>query len=277
MFAEAIQETMKKKAEPVKRPDTKLQTGYGHQAIQIADLRPVGSLTAKRLQRAADIVQAARQIFLESGFHEASVAAVAAKVGVVEGLVYAYYPTKRDLLNEVLQTMYRPLLRELEERFERVHGLRSRLRFLIRRHLQVYVDEPMLSRLVLHEVRVSPEYFGSVLHDLQVRYTGFIVRALSEAIGTGELSADVDLELVRSMVYGGIEHRMWAILHGRGSVDIEAVSESFTEMVLRAVGSRVEPSMNGSDVETAQVLERLDRLERMVAGADASKPRSHPG
>ena len=277
MFAQAIQEAMKRKATPVKRPDSTSKTGYSQHAIQIADLRPIGSLTAKRLERAAHIVQAARQIFLESGFHEASVAAVAAKVGVVEGLVYAYYPTKRDLLNEVLQTMYRPLLRELEERFERVHGLRSRLRFLIRRHLQVYVDEPMLSRLVLHEVRVGPEYFGSVLHDLQVRYTSFIVRALSEAIANGELPADADLELVRSMVYGGIEHRMWAILHGRGSVDIEAVSESFTEMVLRAVGNSGEPSTKGSDVETAQVLERLDRLERMVAGAGDPKSSADRG
>jgi len=276
VYAETLQNAMKKKAGLVKRADTTLQTGYGHHAIQIADLRPIGSLTAKRLQRAVHIVQAARQIFLESGFNEASVAAVAAKVGVVEGLVYAYYPTKRDLLNEVLQTMYRPLLRELEERFERVHGLRSRLKFLIRRHFQVYIDEPMLSRLVLHEVRVSPEYFGSVLHELQVRYTNFLVRAFSEAIANGELPADADVELLRSMVYGGIEHRMWAILHGRGSVDIEAVSERFTEMVLRAVGSPGELS-KGADAETAQVMERLERLERMVTGADNSQSGAERG
>ena len=47
------------------------------------------------------ILDAARDIFLEKGFGDASVGEIAAKVGVVEGLVYAYYPTKRDLLNDV--------------------------------------------------------------------------------------------------------------------------------------------------------------------------------
>ncbi|UUZ62737.1 TetR/AcrR family transcriptional regulator [Polaromonas sp. P1-6] len=164
------------------------------------------------MRRAAEIVAAARDTFLDKGFERASVSEIAAKVGVVEGLLYSYFPTKRDLLNEVLLGMYEPLIREMEDGFSRLKGLRSRLRFLIWRHLRVYVEDPGLSRLVLHEVRTRPEYFNSALHDLHVRYTAFLMRTIREAVVAGELPQDTDDEMIRSMVYGGIEHRMWGVL-----------------------------------------------------------------
>jgi AcrR family transcriptional regulator len=192
-------------------------------------------------------------------------------VGVVEGLVYSYYPTKRDLLNDVLCGMYLPLIRDIEESFSLIQGVRSRLRFLIWRHLRVFVEEPGLSRLVLHEVRTGPEYFQSILHDLHVRYTTFLVRTLQEAIDHGEISADVDIELLRSMIYGGIEHRMWGNLFGRGAVDVESTADQYTQIVLSSLMHRplVSTTVSGQSENMSQLLletrERLDRMARLVS------------
>jgi AcrR family transcriptional regulator len=187
------------------------------------------------MQRANEILAAAREVFLEKGFARSSVSEVAARVGIVESLVYSYYPSKRDLLNAVLRGMYEPLLVDISDKFERLHGVRSRMRFLIWRHLRVYVEEPNLSRLVLHEVRTGPEYFQSVLHDLHVRYTDFLMRTVQDGMADGELHPDTDAELVRSMVYGGIEHRMWGTLFGQDRIDVEAMADRLTEMVLGPV------------------------------------------
>ncbi|MET0210727.1 MAG: TetR/AcrR family transcriptional regulator [Burkholderiaceae bacterium] len=229
-----------------------------------------GQQTPRRLKRAAEILAAARSVFLDKGFERASVSEIAARVGVVEGLVYSYFPSKRDLLNEVLRGMYEPLIADLAESFARLEGLRSRLRFLVWRQLRVYVEEPGLSRIVLHEVRTSPEYFRSVLHDLQVRYTAFLLRTVREAVASGELPADTDAELIRSMVYGGIEHRMWALLFGRGTIDVEATADRYTAMLL---GGMLAPSIEPlSSTAAAPVVtpaddveRRLQRLERIVA------------
>ena len=96
-----------------------------------------GKQTPRRMRRAAEIIAAARDTFLEKGFERALVSEIAAKVGVVEGLLYTYFPTKRDMLNEVLRGMYEPLIREVEDGFSRLHGLRSRMRFLVWRRLRV--------------------------------------------------------------------------------------------------------------------------------------------
>eukprot|EP01041_Mallomonas_annulata_P028707 gene28707-50584_t len=54
---------------------------------------PAGKQTPRRMRRAAEIINAARETFLEKGFERASVSEIAAKVGVVEGLLYSYFPT----------------------------------------------------------------------------------------------------------------------------------------------------------------------------------------
>jgi AcrR family transcriptional regulator len=229
-----------------------------------------GKQTPRRLRRAAEIISAARETFLEKGFERALVSEIAAKVGVVEGLLYSYFPTKRDMLNEVLRGMYEPLIREIEEGFGRLEGLRSRIRFLIWRHIRVYVEDPGLSRLVLHEVRTRPEYFNSALHDLHVRYTDFLMRTVRDAVASGELPQNIDVEMIRSVVYGGIEHRMWGVLFGRDTVNIEAVADNFTMMVLDGIlpaGASLDSLATAlpAPASNQNIELRLQRLELIVA------------
>lgn len=234
----------------------------------------VGRQTPRRLRRAAEILAAAREVLLEKGYERSSIAEIASRVGVVEGLVYTYFPTKRDLLNEVLRGMYVPLIQDVEDGFARLKGLRSRLRFLIWRHLRVYVEEPGLSRIVLHEVRTGPEYFRSILHELQVKYTSFLMRTLREAMEAGELAPDTDVEMVRGMVYGGIEHRMWGTLFGRGSVDIEALTERYTDMVLHGIcpAPAADAGGSGAAPSNAELALRVQRLEALLSAGSGSPP-----
>lgn len=228
-------------------------------ATRKAEPAAAAAPTPRRQRRAAEIVAAARAVLIDKGFERASVAEIAARVGVVEGLVYSYFPSKRELLNEVLRGLYEPLIRDIDAGFARLQGLRSRLRFLIWRHLRVYAEEPGLSRLALHEVRTAPDYFTSVLHDLHVQYTAFLLRTVHDAVHDGELPATTDAELVRSLVYGGIEHQLWAALYGRGGrVDVEALADRWTEVVLHGI----QPAAR----ERGQQFEsRLARLEQLVA------------
>ena len=247
------------------------------QEIERPATNAAGKQTPRRMRRAAEIISAARETFLEKGFERASVSEIAAKVGVVEGLLYSYFPTKRDLLNEVLRGMYEPLIQDMEDSFGRLQGLRSRMRFLVWRHLRVYVEDPGLSRLVLHEVRTRPEYFNSALHELHVRYTTFLIRTVRDAIASGELPAETDAEMIRGMVYGGIEHRMWGVLFGRDTVNVEVAADRFTNMILCgilpatptvAALTAVAPASRREDIER-----RLERLERIVAAGGGASVR----
>jgi AcrR family transcriptional regulator len=220
----------------------------------------------RRQQREGEILAAAREVFLDKGFERASVSEIAARVGVVEGLVFRYFPTKRDLLNEVLHALYKPLISDVGEGFSRISGLRGRLRFIIWRHVRVYTETPGLARLVLHEVRTGPEYLGSVLHDLHVQYTDFLRQTLVQAVADGELTGEVEFEMVRSMVYGGLEHMMWPVLYGGRSVNVDTLADRFSDALLHGL----QPTAAASDGVEA----RLARIEGLLAAAPAAKTRS---
>jgi AcrR family transcriptional regulator len=224
-------------------------------AKKTVEARP---MSKRRQQRAGEILAAAREVFLERGFQGTAVTEIAARVGVVEGLVFSYFPTKRDLLHAVLAEMYEPLIRDVAEGYQRLQGLRARLRFIIWRHIRVYVETPGLARLVLHEVRTGPEYASSGLHDLHIRYTQFVRDALEAAVKDGELANDVDIEMVRSMLYGGLEHLMWPVFFGKDRVDVERVANGYTDLMLDGL-------LGGNQRARDSLESRLARLEALVA------------
>jgi AcrR family transcriptional regulator len=220
--------------------------------------------SARRQQRESEILSAAREVFLEKGFERASVSEIAARVDVVEGLVFRYFSTKRDLLNEVLRGLYEPLIADVSEGFARIAGLRGRLRFIVWRHLRFYTEAPGFARLILHEVRTGPGYGVSELHNFNVRYPDILRQTLQQASADGEVSPSLDYELVRSMVYGGLEHLMWPVLYANRNVDVERVADRYTDHILHGLGCTPPP--------TSRIEERVSRLEELLgAGAPAQK------
>lgn len=209
----------------------------------------------RRQQREAEILSAARDVFLVKGFERSSVSEIAARVGVVEGNVFRYFATKRDLLNAVLLSMYVPIIADVAEGFSRIKGLRGRLRFIVWRHIRVYTESPGLARLVLHEVRTAADYPESVLHELQLRYTQVLRLTLDDAVADGEIAQEVDFEMVRSLVYGGLEHMMWPVLHGHRQVDVDRMADRFTDSLLHGINGRAGPS---------SLEARVDHLERLM-------------
>lgn len=232
----------------------------------------VAQMSPRRRQRADEILAAAREVFLEKGFERTAVSEIAARVGVVEGSVFSYFPTKRDLLHEVLRALYEPLIRDVDAGYARLQGLRARLRFIVWRHVRVYVETPGLARLVLHEVRTGPEYASSGLHEMHQRYTRYARLAFDAAVRDGQLAAGTDAEMLRSMLYGGLEHLMWPVLHGRQQVDVDSVAERYTDRLLHGLLSAAAPDAARDSARTAGDHEaRLLRLEALVGQAPAKR------
>jgi AcrR family transcriptional regulator len=124
-----------------------------------------------RDERVADIMQAARGVFCEKGYEAASTAEIAAKAGVVEGTLYRYFSSKRELLIKVVESFYEGTLADYERQLQGMRGTWNRLRFLIWKHLSVIHADPALCRLIIHEMRPWPEYSHSSVFKLNQRYT----------------------------------------------------------------------------------------------------------
>ena len=213
-------------------------------------------------QRVADIMEAARAIFITKGYEDALISDIAERAGVVEGSIYRFFTNKRELLVRVIERWYEDMLAEDDAQFAGVRGTWNRIRFIVHHHLMSIRREPALSRLVFTELRPDPNYRDTRLYQLNQAYTHRIIEVVREAVASGEFHADVSVPLVRDMIYGCIEHRTWAFLRDEGDFDTEATADGITDILYRGlVAKQAEP--NDMAALAARLEAAADRLEKL--------------
>jgi TetR/AcrR family transcriptional regulator, fatty acid metabolism regulator protein len=206
-------------------------------------------------------MRCARELFCAQGYEQTSTADIAARAGVVEGTLYRYFPSKRDLLVSVVEGFYERILADYERQLRGVRGTWNRLRFLIWKHLSVMHDEPAMCRLIVHELRPSPQYRQSSVFELNRRYTECTLAVVTEGIELGELRADVPLSVVRDLIFGGAEHHTWAYLRGEGDFSPDESADALTDLVYQGLArTRGARAVAGHVRRLEQAVARLEGL-----------------
>lgn len=210
--------------------------------------------------RQAELLDAAAQIFREKGYHDALTAEIAERAGVVEGTIYRYFATKRDLLNMVVERAYEETIADFATQLHGITGTWNQLRYLIWRHLKTIHDDPALSRLVQYEIKGDPDYRSSRVFQLNRAYTRRTVEIIEHAIRDGEFQSDVPISIIRDMIYGCVEHHTWSYVRGEGPLDAEKVADHITNMVYRGLTPQRQADPAPVADALARIEERLDKI-----------------
>jgi AcrR family transcriptional regulator len=107
-------------------------------------------------QRRAAIVEQAAKLYAGKGFLGTSVADLAAALGASKSLIYHYYPSKEDILFEVMDSH----LRELDAAADEVMALglppADTLREIARAFMRLYVGAAARHKVLLNELDALP-------------------------------------------------------------------------------------------------------------------------
>jgi AcrR family transcriptional regulator len=183
--------------------------------------RKPGRPRSERAEQA--ILEAALDLFAESGVAGVCMEAVAARAGVGKATIYRRWAGKEDLLLDALTVLKSPLP---EPRGESV---REDLVAMLRVMCQDAADPRWMRRytLLLGEgekyPRVMKRYKGTVVEPRR----DMIRSVLRRGIGTGELRPDTDVEVAMLMLTG-------AVL-ARGRHDAESITPGYAERVADGV------------------------------------------
>jgi AcrR family transcriptional regulator len=214
----------------------------------------------RRADRRQEILSAAREVFSEKGYESASMAVIAARVGVVEGAIYRHFPSKRDLLFECIRDYYAPLIERSRAELSHIQGTRNRLRFGIRRQLKGFAEEPGFCRLIIEEIRPRSDYHESVVRELNRDLTSMVLETIREGIALGELREDIRPATIRDVVFGGIEHLAWQALTGSAPLQVDRLADELTDLIWRGAEVR-RPADPGADATVARLEAQVRRLE----------------
>ena len=160
-----------------------------------------GAVDKRRL-----ILDAAITVFARRGFHHCRVSDVADEAGVAYGLVYHYFDSKEEILNELFLERWQVMLDAIAE-IDRRDGLtaREKLYEVAGFIIDSYRYEPDLMKVIIFEVTRAANSFGR-LHLEKIREAyGEIAKIVEQARQSGAFKQDISADFAAMCFYGAIE------------------------------------------------------------------------
>lgn len=227
----------------------------------------------KSLQRVKDILQAGRDVFSEKGYERATTAEIAQRVGVSEATVFSYFRGKRELCVRVISDWYDEIIAAIEQGLPRDGSTRQQFAFIVRMHVRLMlVHGTGLCSLVLSEGRTKHHALGDELTVLQRRYTAPLMRVLAQGQQAGQIRNDMPLRLMRSFVFGPMEHVLWDATLAHRSADIDATAERLVDVLWTAL----QPPQPDMAALTRLKDDIDDAMRRLEDSTRSAKPVSKP-
>ncbi|ALV08791.1 TetR/AcrR family transcriptional regulator [Roseateles depolymerans] len=224
---------------------------------------PVG---AKAEQRVRDILRASRAVFAERGYERATTTEIAQRLGISEATVFTYFRGKRELCMRVIGDWYDEIIDAIESGLPRERPVRDQLEFVVHTHLRLFLIQGTgLCELVLSEGRKREatltlsqdegQSFGAAFVELQRRYTAPLMDLLSRGQKTGEVRQDIPLRMLRSLVFGPMEHLLWEVIIAGREIQVDRAARDLVALLW--------PALQAPDHE----LQSLRRLKAQVGAA----------
>jgi TetR/AcrR family transcriptional regulator, fatty acid metabolism regulator protein len=189
---------------------------------------------APPVDRRRQILDAAVRVFARQGFHSCRVADIADEAGVAYGLVYHYFDSKEQVMNDLFLERWSLLLQAIEEVDTRSISGREKLDEVAGFIIESYRHDPELMKVIIVEVTRAANSFGRThLPEIRQAYES-IARIVEGAQASGEFRGEVDPTFASMWFYGAIEQLLsgWVFeLIPDGDADFERARRMVVETI----------------------------------------------
>lgn len=191
-----------------------------------------GAETAEKLRNAA------LELFAKSGYAAVSMRAIAAATGVQAGAIYNHFPTKQDLLNELLQVHMETLLSSWEEAETPGLAPPDALEQFVRFHIRYHLDRSREVFISYMELRSLEDGNFHEIERLRRQYER-APRAILER-GAADGSFDIIDPQVSTMAIIAMLNGMTTWYRESGRLSLDEIEAVYVRLVARLVGQREE-------------------------------------
>jgi TetR/AcrR family fatty acid metabolism transcriptional regulator len=160
---------------------------------------------APPVDKRRQILDAAIRVFARQGFHATRVADIADEAGVAYGLVYHYFKSKDEVLNELFSQRWSLLLAAIEETDGSDATPRDKLAAVAVFIVESYRHDPELMQVIIVEVTRAANSFGRThLPEIRQAYE-LIAKIVADGQEVGAFRRDIDPIFASMSFYGAIE------------------------------------------------------------------------
>ncbi len=160
---------------------------------------------APAIDKRRQILDAAIRVFARQGFHSTRVSDIADEAGVAYGLVYHYFKSKDEVLNELFSERWSLLLAAIEEADREGDAPRAKLEAVAGFIVDSYRHDPELMKVIIVEVTRAANSFGRThLAEIRRAYDS-IAKIVAEGQELGDFRRDIDPTFASMSFYGAVE------------------------------------------------------------------------
>jgi TetR/AcrR family transcriptional regulator, fatty acid metabolism regulator protein len=189
---------------------------------------------APPVDRRRQILDAAIRVFAREGFHSCRVSDIADEAGVAYGLVYHYFKSKDEVLNELFVERWSLMLQAIAEVDATDVSGRDKLDTVARFIVDSYRHDPELMKVIVVDVTRAANSFGRThLAEISQAYQS-IAKIVADAQRSGEFRSDIDPLIASMWFYGAIEQLLsgWVFeLIPAGDGDFDRAREMVVETI----------------------------------------------
>ncbi len=168
-----------------------------------------GAVDKRRL-----ILDSAIRVFARQGFHHCRVSDVADEAGVAYGLVYHYFDSKEEILNQLFAERWQLMLDAIAEIDSQKVPARDKLYLVASFIIDSYHHEPELMKVIIVEVTRAANSFGAThLDKIRAAYA-MIATIVDGARQDGSFKSDISADFAAMCFYGAIEQLLSGWIFG---------------------------------------------------------------
>ncbi|MEN6464169.1 MAG: TetR/AcrR family transcriptional regulator [Syntrophaceae bacterium] len=166
------------------------------------------------------ILEAAEELLTQNGIEGTTIANIAQKAGVADSLAYQYFKGKDDLVNAIFHDRMEETIEILQDHLEGIIDAKSKLSKFLWYSLKYNDLHKNYVRNLLFECRSNPELYNTEAYALVKKHASNLRGILKTGVDEGIFHADIDLSLLRDIIYGTID------FEAIGCIENEEVKES---------------------------------------------------
>jgi len=203
------------------------------------------------------ILNAAQEIISEKGLKESTITEIARKAGVVDSIIYHYFKNKEDLLFCALNSQMKFATSDLLFHLKGVMGAVSKLGKMVWYHLHTNdfnQGDARIRKHLLLECRANKNFYKHESYNALKKYATVLLGILKEGVSDGSFRSDLNLAVVRDMIFGLLDEESLSWLAARELTETTPDFDPIMSLILSMIENRPENESPVKKADKAQTV-----------------------
>ena len=190
----------------------------------------------KKNDKYYSILQAAKKVFAQEGYHGASISKIAKEADIGDGTVYLYFKNKEDILIQLFDTaIYHRHVPKSESLIEPLQDPRIMLYELIRNHFDFFGEDYDMAKVVQIESRQPTESSRSAVKKGTKRYFQLLRKIIEKGQEEGLFRTDVSTSSLQILIFGTLDEFVTAWVLSEHKYSLMRKVEDAYKMLLQSI------------------------------------------